>query len=281
MRMLIFIVLAFAGLNGAADADPSVFRIGYLATSTSPCRAIDASSQPGLRAYARHLSVRLSRNVRGCAFASTEEASAALAEGLVDLAPLSADASAQRGDVIRPLLTPRAAGGVGRVLTLLVIKTGAPFENLSKVAGARMVLGGSSEVARAGPLRALADNGAPSNSFRSETVAASPAAAVEALRAGKADMMLIHAAAWQRLCRGDGPRETPCADLQEVWRGRPNVDSALAVRRDMADELRLRIVGIHVAMHLEAPEAFRWIAPGAGELQPIEASARVRAPVRP
>ncbi len=281
MRIFCSVAFALALLAPSAVAEPAALRVGYLATSTSPCRAPDTASQPGLQDYARHLSKRLGRSVQGCAFATAEQASISLAEGRVDIAPLSATLNAESLALVRPLLTPRAAGGVGRVLTVIVSKAGSQFDSLLKVAGARVVLAGSTEVAREGPLRALADNGASSRTFRSEVISSSPETAAEGLRTGKADMMLLHAAAWQRLCRGDGPNERPCADLREVWRGRPNVDSALAVRRDMPDELRLRIVGIHVAMNLEAPDAFRWIAPGAGELQPIEATARVRAPVRP
>ncbi|MBT9445663.1 MAG: PhnD/SsuA/transferrin family substrate-binding protein [Hyphomonadaceae bacterium] len=284
-RMFLAIVLATIGA-GAADAadarDIGILRVGYLAAEASSCRAPDASSPVGLRAYARHVSGRLGRTVQGCAFASADAASAALVGGQVDLAPLGADASAKSAETIRPLLTPRSANGVGRVLTVAVTRVGGtPFEGLANLADARVVFGGANEVARGGPLRALVDNGAPTTAFRAETVAASPADAAALLRAGNADIMVLHAAAWQRLCRGDGPRETPCAGLQEVWRGRPSADSALAVRRDIPDELRFRLVGIHVALHLEAPEAFRWIAPGASELQPIEALARVRPPARP
>ncbi len=281
IRIFLTTFFALACIAPPATAETGVFRIGYLAAATSTCRAPDASSPAGLAAYARHVSGRLGTRVQGCAFASAEEASTALVEGHVDLAPLSSDAGMRGAESIRPLLTPRSADGVGRVLTVVATAADAPFDGLAKMSGARLALGGSTEVARGGPLRALADNGAPATSFRSQTVAATPAAAAALVRTGKADVMVVHAAAWQRLCRGNGPRETPCADLREVWRGRPNADSALAVRRDMPDELRLRIVGIHVALHLEAPEAFRWIAPGVGELQPIEASARVRASVRP
>ncbi len=281
-RMFLAIALAMAGVGSTAAADEGLLRVGYLAAETTPCRAPDASSPAGLSAYARHVGGRLHTTVQGCAFASADAASTALVGGQVDLAPLSADSSVRDANAIRPLLTPRAASSVGRVLTVVVTRTGgAPFEGLATLAGVRLVLGGSTEVARGGPLRALADNGAPANAFQSETVAASPAEAASILRAGKADVMVLHAAAWQRLCRGDGPREAPCAGMQEVWRGRPSADSAFAIRRDMPDDLRFRLVGIHVALHLEAPEAFRWIAPGASELQPVEALARVRAPVRP
>ena len=61
-----------------------------------------------------------------------------------------------------------------------------------------------------------------------------------------------------------------------LWRGRPRAIKALVVRRDMPDDLRFRLIGIYVAMHLEAKEAFAWGAswmPGGAEFEPTEADA--------
>jgi hypothetical protein len=48
------------------------------------------------------------------------------------------------------------------------------------------------------------------------------------------------------------------------------------VRRDIPDELRFRLIGIHVAMHFEAKDAFAWASswvPNAADFEPTEAAA--------
>lgn len=88
--------------------------------------------------------------------------------------------------------------------------------------------------------------------------------------------MVLHAGAWQKLCRGDQPGEDLCADLKVLWRQRQVADQAWAVRLDMTDDWRFRLIGIHVAMHNEAPDAFAWAAgPDAEEYEPTEAKALI------
>jgi ABC-type phosphate/phosphonate transport system substrate-binding protein len=122
----------------------------------------------------------------------------------------------------------------------------------------------------------LADQGAGKGFFSREDVATDGEAAAAKLRAGGADALALNAAAWQRLCQDDRPQDHRCGDLKVIWRGRQRAPLALAVRRDIPDELRFRLIGIHVAMHLEAKNAFAWassfVSNGA-EFEPTEAEA--------
>jgi ABC-type phosphate/phosphonate transport system substrate-binding protein len=97
------------------------------------------------------------------------------------------------------------------------------------------------------------------------------------VRAGKADALALGAAAWQRQCQNPSPKVQGCADLTVVWRARPEAQRAFAVRRDMPDPLRFRLLGIHVAMNIEDRAAFDWaaaqLAPGAADFEPAEALA--------
>ena len=73
------------------------------------------------------------------------------------------------------------------------------------------------------------------------------------------------------------PKEQPCGDLKVQWRARPKADRALAVRRDLPDRVRYRLLGIHLPMHQEDPAAFAWAAAqlgsGAADFQPAESQA--------
>jgi hypothetical protein len=66
--------------------------------------------------------------------------------------------------------------------------------------------------------------------------------------------------------------------MREIFRGRQPAETAFGVRTDLDAETRLRLVGILMAMHLENRAAFDWLAPGATELTPTEATALARAP---
>ena len=79
--------------------------------------------------------------------------------------------------------------------------------------------------------------------------------------------------------RAKRPRcKSRCGDLKVVWRAaRPQAERAYAVRRDLPDPLRYRLLGVHLAMHLEDRPAFDWaaaqLAPGAADFEPAEAQA--------
>ena len=69
---------------------------------------------------------------------------------------------------------------------------------------------------------------------------------------------------------------------EDLLRARPRSSEALAVRRDIPNELRYRLIGIHLPLHLEAPAAFAFAAAGvkdAAEFQPAEADALALATV--
>jgi hypothetical protein len=84
--------------------------------------------------------------------------------------------------------------------------------------------------------------------------------------------MVLHSAAWTRLCRGASKSDRPCKGLRELWRGRSIAPEAWAMRRDMPPETWVRLVGIHIALFGDAPAIAAWLAPGATEIEPIEAT---------
>ncbi|MBI1338919.1 PhnD/SsuA/transferrin family substrate-binding protein [bacterium] len=263
-----------AATETARVATPAPFRVA-VEGAEGACTA--SAGEPGAEALRSHLEHRLKRTVLACGFATKSAAGAALAAGDVDLAmldgPAFVDAGAGAASGIRALVAPRAAAGVGRILTVGVVRGEGKPASLKEAGTARIVYAGTAPPFYAGPRAAALDHGLAPPTADREVTAAGPEAALSALRAGEADLMLLHASAWQRVCRGERTGDMTCGDLKEIWRGRSSASVAWSVRLDMDRETMLRLVGVLVALHLENRPAFEWMAPGAGELTPTEAGA--------
>ena len=211
-----------------------------------------------------------------CPVADRAAAARALAEGRLDLAVLDPASFAPVANVTRAILTLRPEGGLNRI-PVVVAAPAAGAATLEALGGKTLVLGGATPAADALPRKVLADRGFGAGFFGKTLDAADAEGALEALHAGHADAMVLHAAAWQRLCVPDDPKvKPPCADLRILLRARPQADLAVVVRRDIADETRYRLIGIHMPLHLENRAAFAWASswtPGAAEFTPAEALA--------
>jgi ABC-type phosphate/phosphonate transport system substrate-binding protein len=206
-------------------------------------------------------------------------AAALIGAGGADLALIDPAAAASVPDFTakaRAILAPRQGDEYGRVEMVAVTTAASPRKTHADLAGARVVLGGNHRVAAEGPFRALADWGVQRETLGAVTQAGDPDLAVKALREGKADVMLLHVSAWFRMCRPTRPGEKRCADLHEAFRARPRAKLAWAAPLSMDETLRYRLIGIHIALHLDAPAAYAWVAaqaPNAQSIDPTEAGA--------
>lgn len=278
MKRLVLTIGLLAAVPALAHAAP--LRIAAPGKATGACAALPASAPAGERAYYALLAKRLEVEVQKCPVADAAAAGAALAAGQADLAVLDPAAFAPVAKTVRAILTVRPDGSLNRIPIVVAVKSGSGRKTLADLRGGVAAFGGVGRAAYDTPRRALADQGADAGFFAREDRPATPDLAAAELRAGNADALVLNAAAWQRLCRGDEPGEDLCKDLTVVWRGRPRAAKALAVRRDMPEQLRYRLIGIHMPMHLEAKDAFAWgsswIAGGA-EFEPTEADALLAA----
>lgn len=273
MKLLV-LAAALAAMAGVADA--ATLKVATVVTAAGECRALPGDAPAGQKAYYKLLHERLGRDIQECPVATRAAAAQALASGAADVAILDPAAFAPVKGQVRSILTVRPTGALNRLPVLVLVKANSPKTNMASLKGGRVVFGGGSPAALSVPKQALADQGAGMGFFAKEQVAADPDAAAAVLRAGGADALVLNAAGHQRLCRGKTPTEKLCDDLKVVWKGRPEAKLAIAVRRDIPDELRFRLIGIHVAMHIEAKEAFAWGAnfiPQAAEFEPTEADA--------
>lgn len=276
MRRLLFALFVVALCTGVAQAAP--FRIAVIAPGGQGCQAVGASAAAGERAYYAHLTKRLGVDVLRCPLATPSAAAAALAAGQVDMALLDGPSYAPVRTKVRAILTVRVKGAANRIPVLLAVRAADPRHSLVNLKGARLALAGRTSAGFDTPRAVLAERGAGAGFFREEIVADGETA-IGRLRAGQVDAVAVHAAAWQRVCRMMSPKiPEPCKDLFVVIKARTTADHALAVRRDMPLELRYRLIGIHMALHLEAPSAFAYAAGAVtspAEFQPAEADALI------
>ncbi len=274
--MRAWLPLAAVLFLAAPSAEAASLRIAEVVGSGGACHALDAGAPAGEKAYFRHLGERLGREILTCPVVDRAAAAQALAAGRLDAALLDPAAYAPVQATTRAILTVRPAGHLNRIPLVMATKANGPATSLASLHGKSLVFGGSGEATLATPRQALADQSAGPAFFSREDVAADADSAAAKLRSGAVDALVLNAAAWQRLCQGERSNDNTCRDLKVVWRGRQRATIALVVRRDMPDELRFRLIGIHVAMHIEAKDAFAWASsgvPGAADFEPTEAEA--------
>nr|QQZ51095.1 PhnD/SsuA/transferrin family substrate-binding protein [Phenylobacterium glaciei] len=194
-----------------------------------------------------------------CPVADRAAAAAALAAGELDLAVLDPASFAPVAGVARAILTIRPEGGLNRIPVIVAVPAAGPDKRLEDLRGKTLAFGGATPAAEALPTKVLADRGFGRGAFGKPLDAANAEGALEALRAGKANAVVLHAAAWQRLCMPEDPKvKSPCADLKVLLKARPQAALAVVVRKDIADETRYRLIGIHMPLHLENKAAFAW-----------------------
>jgi ABC-type phosphate/phosphonate transport system substrate-binding protein len=270
-RLLPLLALTLLPGVSARAQSATPFRVVIADAGLTGCAATGAAE-----AYRRHLEQRLSRPVSLCGAADTKAAAAELRAGKADMVVLDPAAFETVKDVARAALAGRVNALTGRVLSLaLVLKTSGKT-SLAALTGATPIFAGNAPASMEVPLRAIGEAGAPIDSFKPAMVFEGDEPAFAALRAGRGDVLVINASARARACMTPDIKRDPCADLAELWRGRPRAARALVVRNTMPTGDRHQLVGIHIGLHFEAPTAMRFMAqalPPAVALDPAEAGA--------
>ncbi len=270
------LALASCGSGSAPPVAPMVppltkLRIGFTGIGTGECAASAPSYPAPLVNYLKHLSDRLEIPVEACPLADRAEGAKKLAEKAIDVTLLDPASYAPVAAAVRPFLTKRV-GTLGRTETVLVVTDASPILSLPQAEGKRLIFAGKIPVMWDEPKHALHDAKLSDATLGAAAATTDSHAAMAAVRSGAADAMVLHSAAYTRLCRGAAKSDRPCAGLREVWRGRPIAQEAWAMRRDMPPETWVRLVGIHLALFTDAPDIAAWLAPGTTEIEPIEAT---------
>ena len=278
MKRFLLVASALFLIAAAASPPADSLRIAAIEPKAGPCAPLQAGAPVGEKAYYDHLAKRLGAKVLKCPVADRAAAAKSLAAGELDLAVLDPASFSPIAGVSRAILTIRPEGGLNRI-PMIVAAPAAGAARMEDLRGKTLVFGGSTPAAQTLPRKVLADHGFGPSFFGRTQDAANAEGALAKLRAGQADAMVLHAAAWQRLCSPDDPKiKPPCGDLKVLLKARPQAALAVVVRKDISDETRYRLIGIHMPMHLENKAAFGWAsswAPGAAEFEPAEALALV------
>ncbi|MFZ5720689.1 MAG: PhnD/SsuA/transferrin family substrate-binding protein [Pseudomonadota bacterium] len=281
MRRLVALAAAGMALAGAASAAP--LRIAAVGQGSGPCAPVGVGVSVGEKAYYDHLGARLQTQVLRCPVPDAKAAAAALAAGSLDMARLDPEAFAAVRSTARAILTVRPERAPNRIPVVLAVRASDSRRQLAALNGATVAFGGTTAAGLSIPRTVLAERGAGAG-FYKELIAEDGEVALAELRRGRVDAAAVHAAAWQRVCRMVTPKDPePCRDLRIVFKARPQAHEALVVRRDMPAELRYRLIGIHMPLHLEAPAAFAFAtvgAPKAAEFTPAEADALAVADIK-
>lgn len=274
MKRLLLAACAVLLSAAQAQAPTLPIRIADISGQTGPCAPPPSDAPAAQKAYLQLLADRMRTEVLNCPMLDVAAAAQALAAGEIDLARLDAAAFAPVSGQVRNILTTRKVGDLNRLPVVVATLASAPAQTLADLAGTTLVFGGPMKASLLVPRQALGDYGADEAFFGAQTVARDYDEAAARLRGGQAQAMVLHAGAWQKLCRSDQSAADTCNDLRVIWHQRPLADQAWAMRSDTTDDRRFRLVGIHVALHNEAPDIFAWLAgPGAEELEPTESKA--------
>lgn len=259
--------------SAVADMKPPLtrLRIGFTGIGSGQCAATSPAYPAPLMGYLKLLSDRLEIPVEACPLVDRAEGAKKLAANAIDMTLLDPASYAPVAATVRPFLT-RRAGTLGRTEAVLVVTDASPIRSLVQADGKRLVFAGTIPVMWDEPKHALSDAKISDATLGKATSVTGAVAAAAAIRSGLADAMVLHSAAYTRLCRGATKNDKPCAGLREVWRGRPIAAEAWAMRRDMPPETWVRLVGIHVGLFGDAPDIAAWLAPGTTEIEPIEAT---------
>jgi len=273
-RIVLLASLVAASVTGRASAEapmPSVLHVGYQAPATAACAAPGAHTPPALAALAKHLSGRLQMAVQLCPFADPAAAATALAQGRVDFAKLTPAAWPAAKGKGRPILTVRPEGRLPRSPILAIVKTSVGRLDAAAIAQRRVIAIKQDPLYYDAARAAVATRGGAAIAGTTTPLAGSFNAAIGALAAGKADVALMPGEQWQAGCSADKPL---CAPYLVAWQDRPVADSAWVLRAGLPDELRYRLIGIFLPLHLENAQAYAGASGGVkGVFEPTEAAA--------
>lgn len=248
-------------------------RVAVEGKPAAACSADDKSWTAKERDYVRHISARMEIPVLLCPVANKAEAAKALADGKVDMALLDPASIAPVKTKVRPIMTGRIPADIGRVSIVLATTANANVKTLADARQARLALSGANATMLGGVRRTAVAVGFSETALGGALTLPDAPAALSAIKAGKADVLVLYGAEWVRLCRGQEKGDEPCEGLKEIWRGRPMAQTAWSMRTDIPKESWARLLGIHIALPLEKPEIAKWFVPDAAEIEPTEAVA--------
>ena len=241
------------------------------------CKSSADLLDPVAKSYAELLAERFNTNVTICLTDTTEQVVALAQRGEVNFAWVTKEAAAPVLGDWRPALTLRYENGLGRVpFVMFALKSSQPVVNLSALQASDIGLIDRPPEALHVDLskRVLKDFNLLQDDGVEPVKYPSHEALFEAVESGQIPAGILESGTWGRVCAVLDPDATFCDHFEVLLYDRQRADVAFIVPSDTDRERFYRLIGVHIALHLDLPEAHDWLRQGKGfEFEPTEAKA--------
>lgn len=290
MTSLRLIILSYAlCLSGALAAPPQAFKVGHPDLPAGCHPPADIEDQ-GWTAYLTMLSDRLGRDILGCG-TDAGNVPSLLKSGDLDFAFVSSSPADARTEGLPAILRIRNKGMLPRPEVIVLTGRGASLSDYDPLQSAELPaskvlsaftmseLIALTAVSEGGAIgdptiqeRARAFAGSFADVWPTATATIDPIKAIGRLSdADNTDILFLTQGRYLESCT---KKKDLCTDITPVWRGFVPLAIGYATRPTLPKELRYRLIGIHVALHVERPDLLATVGgPDAEELEPAEMTA--------
>ncbi|WP_273242521.1 hypothetical protein [Hyphomonas atlantica corrig.] len=243
-------------------------------TDGAGCKTSEALTDKNARTYARHLSERFNTEAVLCLTTSLEEATSLAEHGEVNMVWVDQSSATPILSSWRASLTLRSRTGLGRPPFVLFGKANAIHLgdlNTNKIGFLdRAPQNLNIDLAS----RLLSDFGFANETIDQAARFDSIEAIFTAVENGSLDAAIVEAGSWGRACAVLEADSTICDGFEVLIYDRPRAENAFMIPSETDMERHYRLVGVHIALHLDHPEVFEWLSQGKGqEFDPTEATA--------
>lgn len=236
------------------------------------CKTSEAFKDENARTYAGHLTERFNTDVVLCLTDTLEEAADLARRGEVNMAWVDQASAAPIQATWRSSLTLRSKTGLGRPPFVLFGKAGNDLKlanvDTDKIGFLdRQPHSLNVDLAQ----RLLNDFGMPSEAISEVARFKTIDALFAAVDDGRLETAILEAGSWGRACAVLEADSTLCDGFEVLIYDRPRAEWAFMIPNDTEVERHYRLVGVHIALHIDHPQVFGWLSQGRGqEFDPTE-----------
>ena len=240
------------------------------------CKSSADLVDPNAKVYADHLESRFNTDLTLCLTNSVTESVAMAGEASSTMVWVDQGGAEFLGESWRAAMVLRSENGLGRTpFVLFGLKSGQTID-LQAVAADRIGFLGQPPAALHVDegLRILRDYELTSDTFQPAIIMPSVQDMFEAVEQQEVDAAIFEASTWGAACAVLDADSTICDGYEILMYDRPRATEAFMIPNTMSTERHYRLIGVHIALHLDHPDVFTWLSQGQGsEYEPAEADA--------
>lgn len=278
-----FCLLGFAPAAIAQQADftPQSIRVGLpLAGQTEDgagCKAGSEVIDQNARDYVDMLAARFNTDVTLCLTETYADLAELAGREEVNFVWLDQERALPLLDSWRPMLTLREHTDLGRAP--LVLFSASAANEVKSFADVNLAdigfLGRPPEALNIDlAKRLLSDYGVAGDYSAAPRRFATYADLMDAVETGEVRAGILEGGTWGRACGVLDPASTFCDHLNALIYDRPRAIEAFMIPLTTDKERHFRLIGVHIALHIENPDVFAWLSQSKGpEYEPTEADA--------